>query len=329
MTVRPFDWRDLGLLHRFRGQGVSLDARYALTRGDTTWQNIILDMVTPGLFGCTLVVRPEGNHGKSLIGQFSHRSGEPHAHIGFIGPEDAFADASALKLLDALGRHAGERQAQSLTADINEQCLVFEKLRNAGFAIYARQRIWKLSQSNEFQFDPTLAAWRRETSADGPAIRQLYANIVPALVQQVEAHPGYKSRNQVHWNQGELHGFLDIDIGARGVWIQAYFHPAAENLDELLAGFLAGYKDNHNRPLYFVVRSYQGWIDSALERLGFESHGDQAVMVKRLALPIRNQARLPLQVVDGTFPEPTAPFSSWDTPPHPSTPIHQSSRNGR
>ncbi len=93
------------------------------------------------------------------------------------------------------------------------------------------------------------------------------------------------------------------------MWVQPYFHPAAERADDLLAGFLTQYAPQPNKPLFTCVRSYQGGLAEPLDRLGFEPHSDQAVMVKRLAVAVRHPARVPLPALEGTQPEPTAPFS--------------------
>ena len=39
---------------------------------------------------------------------------------------------------------SGERGALRLLADVDEQTLAFEALRKCGFAIYNRQRVWRL-----------------------------------------------------------------------------------------------------------------------------------------------------------------------------------------
>jgi hypothetical protein len=51
-------------------------------------------------------------------------------------------------------------------------------------------------------------------------------------------------------------------------------------------------------------------LSQPLEHLGFEPFNDQAVMVKRLAAAVHHPARAPLPALEGTQPEPTAPFSS-------------------
>mgnify|MGYP001813408980 CR=1 FL=1 len=307
--IRPFDWRDLGLLHRVRDQGLCLDSQLAYTRGANAVQTLLLDMFTPGRTACTYVVRPEEKEEPDTIGQILHRAGEPHARLSFIGPLQAIPSLSSNRLLDALGQTAGDRGAQHLIAEVEEQSPIFENVRSAGFAIYARQMIWRLDTTLDFDHPPQVKEWRSETETDENAINHLYLNIVPALVQQVELPPAVDRGDYVHWREGELLGYLDIERGPLGVWVDPYFHPAVENLDELLLGFLANYSDSHDRPLYFSVRSYQGWIGHALERIGFEPCSDQAVMVKRLAVAVRKPAMSPLPTVEGTHPEPTTPFA--------------------
>jgi hypothetical protein len=190
-------------------------------------------------------------------------------------------------------------------------------MRNAGFAIYTRQRIWCLEGTSVLDVLPGPDVWQREFDADESAINHHYLNIVPALVQQVELPPKIDRKDFSHWHDDDLLGYLDIERGPLGVWVDPYFHPAVENLDDLLVSFLANYSDSQKRPLFFSVRSYQGWIGHALERLGFEPHSDQAVMVKRLAVSIRRPALSPLPSVEGTRAEPTTPFASIERNFHP------------
>jgi hypothetical protein len=307
--IRPFDWRDLGLLRRARDHGLCLDSQLAFTRGPNTLQTLLLDMITPGRSACTFVARPDEDHDRKAIGQILHHPGESHARISFIGPADAMSSPNIDRLLDVLSLAAGERGALHLIAEVDEESSIFEKIRNAGFAIYARQRIWRLEGKPDLNPTSRSTLWRSETEADEIAINHLYLNIVPALVQQVELPPRVDRGDFVHCNEDELLGYLDIERGPLGVWVDPYFHPAVENLDELLISFLERYNDNQKRPLYFPVRSYQGWIGHALERIGFEPYSDQAVMVKRLAVLIRKPAIASLPAVEGTHPEPTTPFA--------------------
>lgn len=314
--IRPFDWRDIGLLNHVRDQGQCFDSQLAFTRGVSSLQTVFMEMVTPGRSACTLVSRPSNKGEPATIGQIMHRPGEVHARLTFLGPEEALVSADSQRLLETLGHVAGERGALHMIAEVDERCPAFENIRRAGFAIYARQRIWRLNQASQINSEPINAAWQTERDSNESAINHLYLNIVPALVQQVELPPRLDRSDLVHWNADDLHCYLDVESGPLGTWVSPYIHPAAENLEDLFRDLLTHF-DTHKRPLFFVIRSYQGWVGHILERIGLEAYSDQAVMVKRLAAMVRRPALAPLPAVEGTRPEPTTPFAhSSATPWH-------------
>lgn len=312
--IRPYDWRDLALIHRLRKDGVCLDTQLAHTRGMNALQNALLDPFIAGRSVCTLVARAGESDDVEAIGQFIIHEAQRQAHLAYIGPIEAIQRDVGLRLLDALARHAGEHAAHSLTAEIDEDDPLFERLRSAGFAIYARQRIWRLEASES---DPELegvdSSWRVESEADRIAIHNLYHGLVPALVQQVELPPTLDGQGWVYWANGDVLGYLDVRTGPNGIWVQPYFHPAAHLSDQVLASFLTRVGPSPSRPLFVCVRSYQGGLGSSLQRLGFEPCSDQAVMVKRLVAGVRQTAKKPLPALDGTQPEVTAPFTNIDT----------------
>lgn len=309
-TFRPLDWRDLPLLHRIRDSGLCFDSQLAYTSGPHALLNALLGAFTLGRSTLTIV----GRVGRqALVGQILHDNSQPHARLAFIGPADAIASSACETLLEALAQTAGENGAHNLIAEVDEQSPAFECLREAGFAIYARQRIWRLNDPVSATMPQTdgprsLPVWRAESGSDEAPIHFLYVNLVPALVQQVEPPPHRTGRGLVYWNGGDLLGYLDIDRGPLGDWVQPYFHPAAEEPEELLKEFMARANSRRRVPLYVCVRSYHGWLRTPLEKLGFEIDSDQAVMVKRLAASVRRPALAPLPALEGTRPEPTAPF---------------------
>jgi hypothetical protein len=229
--------------------------------------------------------------------------------MAFLGPSEAFQSPAAARLLDGLAKAAGRRGAHHMLAEIDQRSEVFELFRRAGFAVYARQRIWRLSTPLSRGGPPEGSAWRTMRETDLDAVRHLYANIVPALVKQVEPPPGSSGRGLVYRKNEELLGFLDVDYGPLGAWLQPYIHPAAERADDLLAGFLTHPSSRTTAPIYLCVRSYQAGLRENLERLGFEALSDQAVMVKRLAVSLREDARQALPTLEGVQPKPTAPFA--------------------
>ena len=48
-------------------------------------------------------------------------------------------------------------------------------------------------------------------------------------------------------------------------------------------------RDRRNRPVYLCVRSYQAWLEPALEDLGAVAGERQAVMVKHLTRLVRDE----------------------------------------
>lgn len=307
--IRPFDWRDLALLHRMRSHGLCLDSLLDYTRGPDAFLDALLDPFSPNRSTCTLIFRPDNDDQQPAVGQFTHRAQRPFAHLTFLGPVEALSQNGSLRLIEALSQAAGEQLVHHLIAEVDEECLAFEILRRAGFAVYARQRIWRLIKPPAEAAQALASAWRFESPADDSAIRGLYHNLVPGLVQQVEAPPETSSRNLVHWDDDELLGFLDIMRGARGVWAQAYFHPAVERVDDLLAAALVHFNPVMKIPLFVCVRSYQAGLSGSLQHLGFEPCASQAVMVKRLTAAMRRPVVSSIPAMDGTQPEPTAPFT--------------------
>jgi hypothetical protein len=237
------------------------------------------------------------------------QAGESRAHLSFLAPEEAVHTAHGIRLLEELGKFAGRRGAFHLIADVDEASPVFVSLREAGFTVYTHQRIWRCEAPWKGAPAADKKLWRAADSVDEHRVSLLYLNIVPALVQHVEVCPTLKAEGWVHIDQGEILGFMEVDRGPMGMWAMPYLHPAIQNLDEVLASFLGALGDHDKRPLYIAVRSYQGWVGDALERMGFSASHDQAIMVKRLAAQVRKPALAPFSPAEGTQPEPTTPFA--------------------
>ena len=304
--IRPLEWRDLPLLHRLRDRGLCLDARIAYTRGPHPLQSALLDAITPGRGELTLVAPDTADGTSALVGQLAHEQGTPGARIVFLAPADLIDDDGVLRLVDSLAAAAGRRGAQHLIADVDASSEAFAVLRRVGFAVYARQRIWRLPAGRA----PTLPdepLWQQKAKSDEPSITRLYFNIVPGLVQQVEMPPS--GEGLVHWNAGDLHAYLDLHAGPLGTWVQPYLHPAAQDPSGLLATAFARLANRSRSPIYLCVRSYQGWMDDTLGRIGLEPCADQAVMVKRLTATVRERSEKRAVQLEAARPEPSAPFA--------------------
>ncbi|MBN2549780.1 MAG: hypothetical protein JXB15_11515 [Anaerolineales bacterium] len=307
MSVRPFDWRDLPFLHQHRHESIFLDSALLLTRGPLLIPGALLSYLAPSVGVLTSVAyRDQGQH-QTLIGQFIHVSGSPYAHLTFLSPEAALESPLITELLDSMIGLSGERGAYRLLADVDERSEAYESLRRSGFAIYTRQRIWQLGASLNQQAQSK--NWRPALRQDAIAIRVLYNNLVPGLVQQVEPYVAQRPQGVVYYQKGELLAYIELKYGHRGIWAQPFIHPDAEEVAEFLADLLGKIPGRLSRPVYICLRSYQSWLESAIEELGAQAGPRQAVMVKHLAIQQKAARPLTLPALEAGHPEATVPFA--------------------
>lgn len=305
MKIRPFDWRDLPVLLRYRNRGLFFDNTLALTRGQMRVPaGALLSYFAPATGIFTYLLANNAAAAEPVIGQVMHDVSSPYARLSFLAPDFELESLAVPKLLEYMIRKIGERGAFHLLAEVDENAIAFEVLRRTSFAIYARQRIWRLS--GDSTAEPHPAHWRAGTRRDSIPVKSLYHNLVPVLVQQVEPPPSNHTRGLVYCQEGELFGYIELKYGPRGIWAQPFIHPDAEQIDVRLVDLLKDLPDRRNRPVYVCVRSYQSWLEPALEDLGAQPGPRQAVMVKHLAISKRIRRSFPLRALEGGHPEVTA-----------------------
>jgi hypothetical protein len=229
------------------------------------------------------------------------------AHLTFLTPDAALNSSALAALLDYLVTLTGERGAFRLLADVDESTLAYEALRRFSFAIYTRQRIWQLTGAPDGE--PRPRVWRRATRRDVIAIRLLYNNVVPGLVQQVEPFSTQHPHGLVYSQGDDLLAYVELKYGHRGIWAQPFFHPDTENLADRFIDLVHNLPNRRSRPLYLCVRSYQSWLEPAIEDLGAEAGPRQAVMVKHMAIPQKAARAFTLPALEGGHPEISAPIA--------------------
>lgn len=323
MKVRPFDWRDFPTLHRYRNHCLFLDNVRVLTQGPRLVPVGALFSyfaLTTGIF--TYQSQEDNSSHTVLIGQVIHASGSPSAHLSFLTPEAALDSPALPALLERLTKEVGHRGAYHMLADVEEDDPVFELLRNAGFAIFARQRIWKLNGKqlirNALPDDPpkessdqeaVLTPWKTGTSRDLIGVRSLYCNLVPGLIQQIEPSPIGRPQGLVYREGSDVMAYIEMKSGPHGIWMQPFIHPDMDNVPGRLVNLLQNLVFRRSRPVYLCVRSYQSWLESAVEDLGADAGPCQVVMVKRLALPLKAARRYALPALERGQPEISAPVT--------------------
>lgn len=243
-----------------------------------------------------------------MIGQMHFNKGERSAYMDFVTPESAAGTMGMTALLESFAVQAGEWGAFYLLAETEEHSSGFEALRRANFSVYAWQRVWKL---------PTLPSplpeaprrWKVVTSEDENAVKNLFQSLVPPLVQSAEQLTGLDSRGLVYKQDGEVLAYVEGLQGPLGIYLQPIIHPSVEDLDDLLKEIPSHMPRLKNRPVLLAVRSYQSWLEPALEDMCAQVSLRQALLAKHLA---KMQAvAVPasrLAVLEQRHPEPTAPI---------------------
>lgn len=306
MTTRSFEWRDILALHRYRNKSVYLHSSLIFTRGSWLISGALLSSLTSSM-GLYTAVSTDKQYGL-LIGQILHMRGSQQAQLTFLAPEPALDVGSYSGLLDRLSGQAIGWGAMRLLADAIDDTPTFELLRQASFAIYARQRIWRLP--NKDSLDGSEQAWRGARDIDLISVRSLYNDLVPGLVQQVEPFPAERLHGLVYRAEGEVMAYVELKFGSRGIWAQPFIHPDAKNVAERLFATLQNLPHRRSRPVYVCIRSYQSWLESTLDEVGAEPGERQAVMVKHLAPPQKAVRAFVLPALEGGQPEVTAPYSN-------------------
>ncbi len=306
MSVRTFDWRGLPALYRYRNQCLFLDSIRSLTEGTRLLPARALFAHLGAATG-TFTYITKGKEGETLIGQVSHPNGCTSARLAFLTPVSSLQCDCLADMIDHVTRKMGEHQAQNLLAEISEQDEYLEPMREAGMGIYARQRIWQLTGQPRGESCPT--PWKSGTSRDIISVRSLYCNLVPGLVQQVEPPPSSRLRGLVYRQGNDTLAYIEVHYGPRGIWVQPFFHPDSEKVPARLVNLLQFIPYRGSRPVYLCVRSYQSWLEPALEELGAVPGPRQAVMVKRLTVMLKAVKPVALPALEGRHPEVTAPIT--------------------
>lgn len=280
MPSRPLDLLDLPMLYRFRSEAVSLDSARLLTRGNPLGAAGFLSYFNPARHLYTGINQENGT---TLFGCILHTNGNSFARLVYIAPATKLSHPALPALIEHLSAEAGKWGSFHILAEIDEISEAFSALRMSGFAVYAWQRMWDVSH-----IAPSAAAsgWTRAESANLSAVQSLHHQIVPPLLQPVEPTP--KRPAGLVCSDG-FKCFVHLTYGAQGIVLTPLIHPDATDVAAKLANLLTHLPDRRNRPLYLCVRSYQAWLESALEDLGGMPSERQAVMVKHLARKVKDE----------------------------------------
>lgn len=312
MMIRPFQLRDLALVHRLGEHGVVFQTQAALTRVPNPVRQAIVHMLLGGHIS-TYVWKAEAGNAAGFA-QLTWGDQNSSAHLACLGTEtigktekdDVEIDEDVwLALLDELTVVAGQRGFHNIIAEASENGSELPIFRRAGYAVYTRQDIWICDHPSDGTPSDLLVS--RQTVDDWD-ITVLYSNIVPGLIQSVEPNPPINSgQNWILREDGELVAFVHIYEGSVANWMRLLIHPNAQTRPKnIIEDALQKNPPSSDHPIYCSVRRYQSWLQTSLEKAGFRLWGSQAVLVKHIAQQVEKR----VLVNPGVLEAQTVPSSS-------------------
>jgi hypothetical protein len=281
MSIRPLDLLDISTITRYRNDVLTLDSVRALTRGHPLGAMSLLSYINPARH---LYAAIANGADSALLGGIIHTRGEPFAKLLYLAPASQLNDPQLPALIEHLTAQAGEWNAFHVTAEVDETSQIFPALRMSGFSVYAWQKLWDVSEVGKPESGPG-GGWRRARSIDLPAAQSLHYQIVPPLLHPIELAPN-RATGLIHAEN--LKCYASVAAGIYGIVLTPLIHPHENNVSEKIVDLVSSLAGRSGRRVYLNVRSYQAWLEPALEDLGAKASPRQAVMVKHLARLIKD-----------------------------------------
>ncbi|MGB1253442.1 MAG: hypothetical protein ACPG8W_22705, partial [Candidatus Promineifilaceae bacterium] len=120
-------------------------------------------------------------------------------------------------------------------------------------------------------------------------IEKLYAHSIPNMIRLIEPHPPYGEDSWVRYEQDELATYAHVTRGRDARWLRLYGNINAKtDVTNLIAEIVTSQQPTVARPLYSSVRPYQSWLETPLEKNGFQLLDSQLVMVRHTVQAIRS-----------------------------------------
>jgi len=300
----PFSPGESLRVYRLQGKGLALDPERGLTQPNMPLREAWLAFLTQQAMGRATYVLYDAHYGEAFV-QVQYRPHQAAADVAYVAPSLAshqHAGSAWSRLLDGVSVEVAARGIQRLFASLPEVGPEKEIFQQSGFAAYACEDIFRLSQPPANPVTGDVPGLRPQETEDWPALQKLCITITPQRVRQVEGgiavipaggkrYLGYVLPTASS-DQGPLQGkgpgsddlvaALYLQIGKQGHWLRLLVHPDAGSIaGALIPWALAGLAGQPPRPVYCSVRQYESGVRDALLAAGFEPDHARTLMVKQ------------------------------------------------
>ncbi len=324
--IRSFRLRDSLLVARLQRGGTPLDIEEQLTHPRSPLRSVLLNAILyPRSGPSTFILDQQDDNGRQLgLAQMRNRPGRPEQDVVFMSPTlDAGNGTHAIwqRLLTHLSIQTAERGSLRLYARLPLQGDELQLFKAVGFLEYGQEEIYRLNQPvDPVELQPALEL-RPQQSGDGWGLQKLYATVAPRAVQNAEGlaqvqwdltpwHWGEQGRRDGYvWEaNGELLAALHIRTGKCGYLIRTLLHPdALDQAEELVKAALSLTSSKPNLPVFFAFRQYEAGWQNVLPGLGFEVLTCQALVVKHMAVRVRQKSPALMAALEKSPTEGAAP----------------------
>lgn len=235
--------------------------------------------------------------------------------MAFFLPESACETQGFPVFIQGMAAMAAEWDAHTLVCEVMEDSLLFERMRQSGFNVYGWQRVWQAVLNLPSGAEQDRGSWQQPAEVDYLAVKNLYQCLLPPIVFSAEPFPVQLPAGRVYRCKGEIVAWAAVQHGLHGVYIVPLLHPEVKNIGEVLISLVNQLHREIRLPVYLGVRSYQAWLEPALEKLEWGVLPRQALMCKRMALA----QKVVLPSVNAVMVEqrvdPSTPIAGFSSPP--------------
>ncbi len=309
--IRLFKPRDILLVRDLQTRSIPLDLERVLFCHRTPLTNALLGFFSPkpaNTLTCILKTSPEEG-GLRGLAQVERRRDRLEGDIICLASSPEENQAAPLlweSLLEHLCIWGAEGGILRLFAKLpRDDGQDMEAFQEAGFCTYTQEHILRLDQLPAHLPSPHEVPLRPQTAGDAWMLQRLYSSVTPHLVQQAEGLAkedwalnhrwgGPRPRGYILEEKGEVLGCIRFTLGRGCHWLRMLLdHSARERAEELARWSLALLAAHRPAPIYCCVRIYEEDLRTSLERNGFQYQMAQYLLVKHLAIPVR-ESRLKL-----------------------------------